>query len=165
VEQTKDHRAFYLVRAFIFSRPDDPVAMPHDAPSDDSSRPEDASPAQADSDSHAEGDERETTEPRTFTVVRQADESGVSGTGRVLDGCIFHNGQVVICWRGDINSEASGYSSLAIYPCWEAFHNVHIGAHPENETEVIFGHGADLTARLIDHGAERNPEDPEPASA
>ncbi|PSQ92287.1 MAG: hypothetical protein BRD52_05370 [Bacteroidetes bacterium SW_4_67_19] len=152
MEQTKDHRAFYLVRAFIFSRPDDPVAMPHDAPSDDSSRPEDASPAQADSDSHAEGDERET--------------SGVSGTGRVLDGCIFHNGQVVICWRGDINSEARGYSSLAIYRCWEAFHNVHIGAHPENETEVIFGHGADLTARLIDHGAERNPEDPaEPASA
>ena len=100
----------------------------------------------------------ETTEPCTFTVVRRSDESGVSGTGRVLDGCVFHNGQVVICWRGDINSETSGYSSLAIYPCWEAFHKIHIGAHPENRTEVVFGHSADLMARIVDQAAERDPE-------
>jgi hypothetical protein len=105
-----------------------------------------------------DGGKPETTGPRTFTVVRRSDESGVSGTGRVLDGCVFHNGQVVICWRGDINSETSGYSSLAIYPCWEAFHKIHIGAHPENRTEVVFGHSADLMARIVDQAAEREPE-------
>ena len=104
------------------------------------------------------GDDHTSTEPRTFTVVRCSDESGVSGTGRVLDGCIFHNGQVVICWRGDINSDTSGYSSLAIYPCWEAFHTIHIAAHPGNKTEVVFGHSADLIARLADQAAEREPE-------
>ena len=112
-----------------------------------------------DAEAQVEGGARETTEPRIFTVVRKADESGVSGTGRVLDGCIFHNGQVVICWRGDINSEKSGYSSLAIYPCWEAFYKVHIGAHPTNETEVIFGRGAGLMARLIDQAAEEDSSD------
>lgn len=104
------------------------------------------------------GEQGETTEPRTFTVVRRSDESGVSGTGRVLDGCIFHNGQVVICWRGDINSETSGYASLAIYPSWEAFHKIHIAAHPENKTEVVFDRGTDLMARLVDQAAERESE-------
>ena len=114
------------------------------------------------SSSDDETDGREATEPRLFTVLRKADESGVSGTGRVLDGCIFHNGQVVVCWRGDINSQKSGYSSLAIYPCWEAFHKVHIESHPGNETEVIFGHGADLMARLIDRAAEDEFGGPDP---
>lgn len=87
---------------------------------------------------------KSSTEPQLFTVIRRADESGVSGTGRVLDGVIFHNGQVVVCWRGDINSEKSGYSSLAIFPCWEAFQRVHIDAHPSNRAEVIFGDDANL---------------------
>jgi hypothetical protein len=124
----------------------------------DADPPDASAPAELPDNARSDGGERETTEPRIFTVVRRADESGVSGTGRVLDGCIFHNGQVVICWRGDINSGKSGYSSLAIYPCWEAFHNIHVGAHPENETEVVFGHGADLMARLIDHAAESDPD-------
>ncbi len=38
-------------------------------------------------------------EPRLFTLFRHVDESGISGTGRVLDGVIFHTGQVVVCWR------------------------------------------------------------------
>lgn len=99
-------------------------------------------------------DLHETTEPRVFTVVRGADESGVSGTGRVLDGCVFHNGQVVVCWRGDINSEKSGYASLAIYPCWEAFQRVHIDSHPSNETEVVFGANAGLLQRITNGAAE-----------
>lgn len=30
-------------------------------------------------------------EPKLFTVTRKSDESGVSGTGRILDGVVFHN--------------------------------------------------------------------------
>ena len=79
------------------------------------------------------------SEPRLFTLIRHVDESGISGTGRVLDGVIFHTGQVVICWRTDINADKSGYSSIAIYPSWEAFLAVHVRPHPPNATEIRFG--------------------------
>ncbi|MEA2639433.1 MAG: hypothetical protein QOF51_827, partial [Chloroflexota bacterium] len=60
-------------------------------------------------------------EPQLFTLIRHRDETGVSGTGRVLDGVVFHTGQVVICWRSDLNPTRPGASSLAIYPSWDAF--------------------------------------------
>jgi hypothetical protein len=77
-------------------------------------------------------------EPRTFTLIRRLDESGVSGTGRVLDGVVFHTGQVVVCWRTDLNSGEPGFSSLAIYPSWEAFLHVHVVPHPAGSSEVRF---------------------------
>lgn len=76
-------------------------------------------------------------EPKLFSLVRNQDESGISGTGRVLDGVLFHNGQVVICWRSDLNSNG-GVSSLGVYPSWEAFEKIHIKSHPENDTEVYW---------------------------
>lgn len=78
------------------------------------------------------------SEPRLFTFIRRTDESGVSGTGRVLDGVVFHTGQVVVCWRSDVNTDQLGYSSLAIYPSWEAFLHVHVRPHPSNATEIRF---------------------------
>jgi hypothetical protein len=79
------------------------------------------------------------SEPRMFTVIRHFDASGVSGTGRVMDGIVFHTGQVVVCWRSDLDPSRPGHSSLCIYPSWEAFTRVHIDPHPENQTEVLFG--------------------------
>jgi hypothetical protein len=76
------------------------------------------------------------TEPRLFTLERKTDETGVSGTGRVLDGVIFHTGQVVVCWRSDVNPEKPGFSSLAVYPSWEAFLHVHVEPHPREATEI-----------------------------
>lgn len=81
------------------------------------------------------------SEPRLFTLIRHVDESGVSGTGRVLDGVIFHTGQVVVCWRSDANDDKPGYSSLAIYPSWEAFLHVHVRPHPAGATEIRYGTG------------------------
>lgn len=77
-------------------------------------------------------------EPRLFTVVRNFDQSGISGTGRVLDGVIFHNGQVVTCWRSDVNEVNLGFTSLGVYPSWEAFLRIHVEPHPENQTEIKF---------------------------
>ena len=77
-------------------------------------------------------------ELRLFSLIRHVDESGISGTGRVLDGVIFHTGQVVICWRTDLNSEKPGYSSIAIYPSWEAFLHVHVQPHPPGAMEIRF---------------------------
>lgn len=77
-------------------------------------------------------------DPKLFTLVRHIDESGVSGTGRVLDGVVFHTGQVVVCWRSDLNPERHGFSSLAIYPSWEAFLHVHVRPHAEGAAEIVF---------------------------
>jgi hypothetical protein len=76
-------------------------------------------------------------EPELFSLIRKQDESGISGTGRVLDGVLFHNGQVVICWRSDVNNE-DGTSSLGIYPTWEAFESIHIKPHSQNKTEIVW---------------------------
>lgn len=70
-------------------------------------------------------------EPRRFTILREADATGISGIGRVLDGVIFHTGQVVVCWR-------SAFGSITIFENWEAFDAVHLRAHAENRARVIF---------------------------
>jgi len=78
--------------------------------------------------------------PKLFTLVRKIDPSGISGTGRVLDGVVFHTGQVVTCWRTDLNvkDEGNAYSTMGIYPSYEAFLHVHVKPHPEGSNEVIF---------------------------
>ena len=78
------------------------------------------------------------TQPHLFTLIRHLDESGVSGTGRVLDGVIFHTGQVVVCWRTDVDPDSSGFSSIAVYPSWDAFLHVHVRPHPTGAMEVRF---------------------------
>jgi len=75
-------------------------------------------------------------EPKLFTMFRVKDESGVSGAGRVLDGVVFHNGYTVVVWRTDIEAAKHGYTSVGIYPSWEAFDFLHIKSHPTNETRI-----------------------------
>ena len=74
------------------------------------------------------------SEPRLFSLVRHADETGISGTGRVLDGVVFHNGKVVVCWRSDLHG---GYSSLIVFDSWKAFEHVHVTPHPPEQTEIV----------------------------
>lgn len=90
-------------------------------------------------------------EPRLFTLIRHIDETGISGVGRVLDGVIFHTGQVVICWRSDLNQAQTTYSSIAVYPSWEAFIHIHIKPHPEDAVSVIFAHIAMNTFEASSH--------------
>lgn len=71
-------------------------------------------------------------------MIRHQDETGISGTGRVLDGVIFHTGQVVVCWRSDLRAEKPGFSSLVIYDSWEAFMSIHVTPHPAGQTEIIY---------------------------
>lgn len=92
-------------------------------------------------------------EPRLFSLVRVADESGVSGTGRVLDGVLWHNGQVVICWRTDVEGAKHGHSSLGIYPSWEAFEFIHIKSHPANQTQIQWGGYVSPEARAASNKA------------
>jgi hypothetical protein len=78
-----------------------------------------------------------------FTMVRNADESGISGTGRVLDGVVWHNGAVTVMWRTDVDASKHGYWSSGVYPSFEAFKFIHIDSHPTNKTEIIM-HEADF---------------------
>jgi hypothetical protein len=71
-----------------------------------------------------------------FTLHRLSDASGVSGAGRVLDGALFHTGQVVVCWRTDVAGAKHGHSSVGVYPSWEAFYFIHILSHPNNGSRL-----------------------------
>ena len=77
---------------------------------------------------------------RTFTVARQVDESGVSGTGVVIEGMMLWTGQCVIHWlypppRGGI----------AIFDSMNDFIKVHIEPHPSNKTILTYQDGEQET--------------------
>ncbi len=67
--------------------------------------------------------------PKLFRVIRQKDETGLSGTGHVLTGIVFENGKTIIQWVSNADKQ-----SIAIYPSFEIFQHYHIDSHPENKT-------------------------------
>lgn len=73
--------------------------------------------------------------PKTFSMIRGSDESGVSGTGKVLEGVLFSDGKVVVRW---LTPHVA--SSTAIYDSLDDFHRIHIESHPTNKTRIIW-HG------------------------
>lgn len=72
---------------------------------------------------------------KIFTMKRLEDETGVSGTGVVLEGVEFSNGHVVVNWMSAKHPEAN---SIAIFDSWAAFEEVHITPHPGNKTEITW---------------------------
>jgi hypothetical protein len=85
-------------------------------------------------------DSQSAHEPVLFTLERTVDPTGVSGTGRVLDGVVFHTGQVVICWRSDLK-QPPGTSSLTVFPSVDAFLDVHVLSHGISSSRVRVLHG------------------------
>jgi hypothetical protein len=67
-------------------------------------------------------------------MLRRNDESGVSGTGIVLEGTIFHDGKCVISWY-------TNGGSIGIYESFDNFKRIHIDSHPTNKTIIIFETG------------------------
>lgn len=76
------------------------------------------------------------TYPKTFLMNRKKDETGVSGTGVILEGVLFHNGKVVVCWKTE--HRPHGAASIGVYDSFDDFNEVHIVTHPGNETEVLW---------------------------
>lgn len=64
-------------------------------------------------------DERGPLRLRRFVFDRQTDVSGTSGTGAVVEGVEFSDGQVVLRWRTE------PHSSIAIYKSMEAAVYIH----------------------------------------
>lgn len=76
---------------------------------------------------------------RTFTVCRQADESGVSGLGIVVEGVVFATGHCVVHWL-----TPAPRGALAIWDSIDDFIKVHIKPHPGNVTIITFQDGETL---------------------
>lgn len=74
---------------------------------------------------------------RTFEVFRVDDVSGVSGTGKVLEGAVFSDGECVVRWT----SVTSPGHSTAIFDSFGLFMQIHIASHSDNKTKTIFSDG------------------------
>jgi len=63
---------------------------------------------------------------RRFYLARDVDETGVSGTGRVAEGCQFSNGKCALTWlttQHQINGD--NWSSVNVYASIKAVDLVH----------------------------------------
>jgi hypothetical protein len=63
-----------------------------------------------------------------FYLNRKTDETGISGTGRVAEGVIFHSGKVVLAWLTE-------HKSVAVYDDLKTCHAIH--GHG-GKTEIVF---------------------------
>ena len=70
---------------------------------------------------------------KTFKLKRNFDESGISGTGIVLEGAVFTDGTCVIRWCTPNTPPTTG-----VYDTFEHFMKIHVDSHPANKTEIIW---------------------------
>ena len=66
--------------------------------------------------------------PRIFFLEREEDASGVSGTGRVAEGCQFSNGRCALTWL-------TPFTSVASYDNIQVLESIH--GH-EGRTKVVW---------------------------
>ena len=87
---------------------------------------------------------RAPTGMRTFTLRRQEDVSGVSGTGIVLEGTLFSTGVVVVHW---LTPPPRG--SIAIFDTLDQLLSIHVRPHPENRAVLIFDDGVEISGDAL----------------
>ncbi len=73
---------------------------------------------------------RPTSPLRRFYVLRVADPTGVSGTGRIVEGVIFPDGTTVLKWRLPT-------SSLVVFESFEEFQEIYLHKHHLCNTFVL----------------------------
>ncbi len=73
---------------------------------------------------------------RLFTMARTHDQSGVSGTGPVVQGVLMATGEVVVQWNQPVP-----LGDIQIKRSMEAFLKIHVHEHPENKTIITWGDG------------------------
>ena len=57
-------------------------------------------------------------EPRVFELIRDEDETGVSGTGKVAEGIEFSNGKCALAW-------ITAYRSVVVYDSLREVEQIH----------------------------------------
>lgn len=60
---------------------------------------------------------------RRFYLRRLKDETGISRTGRVLEGALTQAGKVFVEWRPP-------YSTIGVYNSLSEFKTIHVDCHP-----------------------------------
>ena len=83
--------------------------------------------------------ERAPSGMRGFTMQREFDASGVSGTGTVLEGVQFSTGVVVIHW---LTPPPRG--SISVFDSLDQFLSIHVRPHPDNHSVLRFDDGEEL---------------------
>ena len=73
---------------------------------------------------------------RTFTACRQSDETGISGEGVVIEGCVFATGHCIIHWL-----TPAPRGALAIFDSMGDFVKIHIKPHPDNASILTWDDG------------------------
>jgi len=68
---------------------------------------------------------------RRFYLQRSSDETGISGTGRVLNGVLFTSGKVVVEWCGQ-------YASVTLHESMESFKAVHMSPHHPTANKLVW---------------------------
>jgi hypothetical protein len=81
---------------------------------------------------------------RCFTLRRESDVSGVSGTGVVLEGVLFSTGVVVVHW---LTPPPRG--SIAIFDTLDQLLSIHVRPHPENRAVLIFDDGVEVSGTAL----------------
>lgn len=81
---------------------------------------------------------------RRFTMGRECDVSGVSGTGLVLEGVQFSSGVVVVHW---FTPPPRG--SISVFDSLEQFLAIHVMPHPDNNAVLIFEDGERLAPQQL----------------
>lgn len=81
---------------------------------------------------------------RRFTMRREFDVSGVSGTGIVLEGVHFSTGVVVIHW---LTPPPRG--SISVFDDLEQFMSIHVRPHPDNRTVLRWEDGEELVCQPV----------------
>ena len=77
---------------------------------------------------------------RTFTMCRQNDETGISGTGVIVEGVLLATGQVILHWLSP-----SPRGSIAVFDSMNDFVSIHITSHLINGTIITFEDGEQIT--------------------
>jgi hypothetical protein len=72
---------------------------------------------------------------KKFTIFRTNDETGVSGTGIIIQGTLFADGTAAIQW---LCPPAAGDTQVKK---WESFLDVHVRKHPVNHTIITWEDG------------------------
>lgn len=89
---------------------------------------------------------RETTPAglTVFEVIRQNDESGVSGTGKVLEGVVWADGSCSVRWVA-VGADSSwvNYGNENESTGFHKFMAIHVSSHPTNDVIMKFTRGPD----------------------
>src|ERR1017187_4125807 len=74
---------------------------------------------------------------RVFEVYRTEDETGISGSGKIIEGVVFSDGECIIRW---VTATSPGHSTSS-FDSFGLFMAIHIAPHADNKTKTIFSDG------------------------